>query len=470
MAGDVYTFDLQSMQMIGEQMRFLTTRVRNLQNTVDKATMAGGVFAGDRGRTQDHVQSVVIAAGEWLKDSNPNLIADIEADPAEGIAGGLPPYRIQGGYSVSAVAHVMGFNRKTGRQMGTGKKVRIFDPTGNSDLTAGDTAHVFWNRRSNHWEVLGSQSTAGPQMVPLELLEDAFIPIASTPQGYRRRTFIQADVLKIRFDEPSLRDMNQLTDDSTPTTSDSWHESNRDNIIMISEMEGYDESGYRQRHYVVDPQGTIPWATSGSRGYGIEMPKGSMGLAEDATDEVKEHWPTMKFYYPVFFEQRAMWFGFTAPREISAADRRVVVHESWIRDWHSSRIQGGGSASHQSSDVVYPLGNMQPELANYNGESPAPFLMPPNHGGLLEQVSETPDPAVAPSAAEDGINYPTDRENLLAYSTEVYNTFGFTVDQGAPCNAIWMGDRYVLIQAKCPVGIKDPTHGSAFDSQQPTGI
>lgn len=468
MAGDVYTFDLQSMQMIGEQMRFLTTRVRNLQNTVDKATMAGGVFAGDRGRTQDHVQSVVLAAGEWLKDSNPNLIADIEADPAEGIAGGLPPYRIQGGYSVSAVAHVMGFNRKTGRQMGTGKKVRIFDPTGNSDLTAGDTAHVFWNRRSNHWEVLGSQSTAGPQMVPLELLEDAFIPMGfgHNPQGYRRRAFIQADVVKIRFDEP-LRDMNQLTDEVYSSSDSSWNERNEDNLLIFR---AYPEDN-RKFTYVVDPQGTIPWATSGSRGYGIEMPKGSIELAEDATDEVKEHWPTMKFYYPVFFEQRAMWFGFTAPREISAADRRVVVHESWIRDWHSRRIQGGGSASYQSSDIIYPYGNIEPGLANYDGESPAPFLMPPNSVGLLEeeyQRGETPDPVVAPSASEDGINYPTDRENLLAYSTEVYNTFGFTVDQGAPCNAIWMGDRYVLIQAKCPVGIKDPTHGSAFDSQ--TGI
>ena len=96
--------------------------------------------------------------------------------------------------------------------------------------------------------------------------------------------------------------------------------------------------------------------------------------------------------------------------------------------------------------------------------------MPPNSDGLVdeEQGTETPDPTVAPSAADDGEFRPHNRENLFAYSTEVYNTFGFTVDQGAPCNAIWMGDRYVLIQARCPMGIKDPTHGSAFDIT-PTG-
>ena len=445
MAGDVHTFDLQSMQMIGEQMRFLTTRVRNLQNTVDKATMAGGAMVGDRGRTQDHVQSVVLATGKWLKDSNPNLIADIEADPAEAIAGGLPPYRIQGGYSVSAVAHVMGFNRKTGRQMGTGKKVRIFDPTGNSNLTAGDTAHVFWNRRSNHWEVVGSQSVSS-QMVPLELAEDAFFISGSDPQEYAPRAIIKAfnyhgvefslrggvsdysDVESYGFTTPPLKNMNDPA---------------------------YEYS------YVVDVHGTIPWATRRSRGYGIEIPNPNIELAEDATDFTKEWLPRAKFYYPVFFEQRAMWFGFTAPREISAADRRVVVHLSWMKDWHTDRVQGRGSNPDRHFDGT------EGELGTYRGESPKPFNVWPSYGLTEGDVSdETPDPTVAPSAADDG--YDTDRANLLAYSTEVYNTFGFTVDKHAPCNAIWMGDRYVLIQARCPVGIKDPTHGSSFDTT-PTG-
>ena len=449
MAGDVYTFDLQSMQMIGEQMRFLTTRVRNLQNTVDKATRAGGAMVGDRGRTQDHVQSVVIATGEWLKDSNPNLIADIEADPAKAIAGGLPPYRIQGGYSVSAVAHVMGFNRKTGRQMGTGKKVRIFDPTGNSDLKADDTAHVFWNRRSNHWEVVGTPSVSSP-MVPLELAEDAFDVTGNDPQGYRRKATIKAFKhdgveFSLRGGVSDYRDVE--TEGFTPVPSPHM-----------------DDPDYEYA-YVVDVHGTIPWATRLSRGYGIEIPNPNIELAEDADDFTKEWLPKAKFYYPVFFEQRSMWFGFTAPREISAADRRIIVHASYMNEWSSSRVQG---RTNPNSDG-HTQGSTRGGLTIWKGESPAPFFNRPDVG--MDPDLESSTPTVAPGDhgwTGDDVNPNVSQRELLGESIEVYNTFGFTVDKHAPCNAIWMGDRYVLIQARCPVGIKDPTHGSSFDIT-PTG-
>lgn len=418
MADNLFAFDEASAKKIIEQIRFLETRVRNLQTQIGQFRSYGVVRHGDRGVSQDTIILVRLKDNERLHN------ADLSKVPQRERETGLT-YRTNS-YSISALADVVGFNRQSGvhkrsdedkytthaaigeQEVRTGMKnvVRIFDPTGTVDLRQGDMTHVFWNRHSDHWEVLASSSSVSTtsMMMPMVLKEDMtdFEFLGSETSQRQPVPKKLAEVKIVKLDDAVGRFLSEGQSIANP------EEENPEGPVTPEELGQEEEEEDIYRHFVIDWAGLIPWAMKDSKGYGIQIPldaapsenteNAETGIFSPEGDDVRNELPTnAKIYFPVSFEQRMWWFGFIAEEEIHETDTQFTVS--------MSQILAPGS-------VRSPF-----PPHRHGGRSPAPFHLPPNEGG-------------------DTIT--------------VINTFGFTVDKAGFGTAMLHGADWVLIQARCP--------------------